>query len=540
MLYLAPHRDWSAHQVDYLNLLQRDRQTGITNFAEILVTGTRRTQAFSEVKDTLSRIELSKQTIINTLFNLNHYVSEEDVGDIYLPLRQLVRRLLPHLEFLHVDMSNRNDIKCLFKQTLNYEEEIKIDIDKLSSGERSIISFFMPFIEEQIGYHVAQLEAGGTTNLHRREMSLIILIDEPELHLHPLLQEAVLQYVRELAQAGGVQFIIATHSPTLLNLASEEELYVLTPRTDDPDYNQLVKIADTGDRLTEMRRLCGDMYVLTACRNIICIESEAPSSRVKASTDMRILELICPGIAKYVLLPSGGKGRAIEVAQRLHSLLYKDLPLISVMALVDADQSNSEDNPPWVVSLPVAMIENLLLVPKAIWAFLEPYKDTLVGLSGLRDIEEALNNIAKARRNNEISLRIQRLLRRYNYTVRLRGCTVEEIQASRNTNEAERITDLLSDEVRLKELIDKAAAEVDQILASGKALQLFHGKDILGDFLGRHIHKSNIGRDVFCIEVAKIIRSDPQLQQPAMELLASLDARLASLSEADQAQLANL
>jgi len=47
----------------------------------------------------------------------------------------------------------------------------------------------------------------------------IVLLDEPELGLHPDLQRRFIKYLRQLAEGRGVQFFMATHSPVLLNYA---------------------------------------------------------------------------------------------------------------------------------------------------------------------------------------------------------------------------------------------------------------------------------------------------------------------------------
>ena len=44
--------------------------------------------------------------------------------------------------------------------------------------------------------------------------SLIILIDEPELHLHPMLQEKFVNFLLEISKSS--QIIITTHSPLLI------------------------------------------------------------------------------------------------------------------------------------------------------------------------------------------------------------------------------------------------------------------------------------------------------------------------------------
>jgi putative ATP-dependent endonuclease of OLD family len=45
----------------------------------------------------------------------------------------------------------------------------------------------------------------------------LIIVDEPELHLHPKWQQTLLQLFIQLAQSTGNQFLLATHSPTFVS-----------------------------------------------------------------------------------------------------------------------------------------------------------------------------------------------------------------------------------------------------------------------------------------------------------------------------------
>jgi len=44
-----------------------------------------------------------------------------------------------------------------------------------------------------------------------------MIIDEPELHLHPQMQKKFMEMIDELSQHFKMQFIIATHSPVMIN-----------------------------------------------------------------------------------------------------------------------------------------------------------------------------------------------------------------------------------------------------------------------------------------------------------------------------------
>lgn len=56
----------------------------------------------------------------------------------------------------------------------------------------------------------------------------IVLIDEPELHLHARLQELVLPFIA--GQFPGLQFIVATHSPAVLASLSNATIFDLARR----------------------------------------------------------------------------------------------------------------------------------------------------------------------------------------------------------------------------------------------------------------------------------------------------------------------
>lgn len=93
---------------------------------------------------------------------------------------------------------------------LNEESEFDIEFfdekgapygfDGLSSGERSVLNFLVQYFA-------------------KRMKNSIILIDELELYLHPDWQFRLLQSL--IRMNDGNQFIIATHSPTLLQYASK-------------------------------------------------------------------------------------------------------------------------------------------------------------------------------------------------------------------------------------------------------------------------------------------------------------------------------
>ena len=100
------------------------------------------------------------------------------------------------------------DLEPLFK--IKSTEETH-SVDELSSGEKQI--FFRA--GSILGY-----------NLHNS----IILIDEPEISLHPEWQQNILDFYRKVA--GNNQLIIATHSPHIISSCKKEEVRVLVKDRD--------------------------------------------------------------------------------------------------------------------------------------------------------------------------------------------------------------------------------------------------------------------------------------------------------------------
>ena len=96
-------------------------------------------------------------------------------------------------------------IEILFKDT---KTEELVDISTFSTGEKQII------------YRVGNL----IKNINTMEVEGgIILIDEPETSLHPTWQKKYVEFLMEVFKDIDVQFIIATHSPYILQGMKENE-----------------------------------------------------------------------------------------------------------------------------------------------------------------------------------------------------------------------------------------------------------------------------------------------------------------------------
>lgn len=112
------------------------------------------------------------------------------------------------IKYNGIDNSDPNEIQILFEK---HGRTIKVD--DLSTGEKQIV-----YRGAQLLRNVNSIKGG------------IVLIDEPELSMHPLWQSKILNYYRGLFTSAGkqtVQMIIATHSDYVIRTAFKDPQNVL-------------------------------------------------------------------------------------------------------------------------------------------------------------------------------------------------------------------------------------------------------------------------------------------------------------------------
>ncbi|OBR96833.1 hypothetical protein CLRAG_03420 [Clostridium ragsdalei P11] len=127
------------------------------------------------------------------------------------------------MKFVGVDNTSSDEKKIVFEKNGK-----KISVDDLSTGEKQIVFR---------GAHLLK----NSNNLNGG----IILIDEPELSMHPKWQEKILQYYRNLFTNDRIQtaqLIIATHSE-----------YVLRSALNDPDNVLIIALSQNAGNIEAKR-----------------------------------------------------------------------------------------------------------------------------------------------------------------------------------------------------------------------------------------------------------------------------------------------
>jgi len=134
------------------------------------------------------------------------YENDIKASEVYKNIKEDINNIFESLD-IKVEFSRRDaEGNIYFKNKITKEEFI---IDHLSTGEKTLLSKVLYLYFKDV-------------------KNQIILIDEPELSLHPAWQNRVLKLYESFAIKNNCQIIIATHSPQIIGSAKPEYLRILT------------------------------------------------------------------------------------------------------------------------------------------------------------------------------------------------------------------------------------------------------------------------------------------------------------------------
>lgn len=303
---------------------------------------------YFEVKYRLTQLEQEFKDTVAEVYRKRKEVPPDYMPDIHKPLKDAVKHLLPGLEFDQIIVED-NTYRIYFKNRTG----ASVEFDYLSSGEKDLLALIFPFVEKLVEKNLAVAKGESVS-----EENLVFLIDGPEAYLHPELQRRFLKYARNLIKntEEKLQFLIVTHSTTIINEAKSEELYVLL-FPDQVEDNQLNRVSSEADKLHVIQDILGDigLAALSAGKPILILEGKM---------DAEILELLIPNVREFFILRwLGGKGRILRFIKALEVAIPEFLARgFKIFAVLDKDSGGIVKNEKGIVfTWPVACIENFLL-----------------------------------------------------------------------------------------------------------------------------------------------------------------------------------
>ena len=146
-----------------------------------------------------------KQYLINLITDKKVGALTSKNTEILNKIKESFKIFFPNKKFL--EQLTRTDTTKDYRLMIENEDKSIVDLDQLSSGEREVIAFFTYLCTQAIN-------------------NSIIIVDEPELHLHPKWQSIILYSIHKIFP--NIQLFIASHSSEIHQSASQSELFELS------------------------------------------------------------------------------------------------------------------------------------------------------------------------------------------------------------------------------------------------------------------------------------------------------------------------
>jgi predicted ATPase len=352
-------------------------------------------------------------------------------------------------------------------------------IDQLSSGEQEVLGLM---------YFIRRLSSRGG----------VLLVDEPELHLHPSLQRGLFSALEATAERA--QVWIATHSPRMVAAAPLNAIVHMRPATGKND-NQVTRASDEATRM----QLLEDLGV----HPIEALQSDALMV-VEGATDVqRLSELLPLEFGRTVTLVAGN-GAAVETVARM--LNEGNIP-IPHLAIRDRDDLTDDHVAALMNDIPhlfvwnYRSIENHILHPPLLAKTLERAGKSI----SAEEVEAKLLELSDRQRENVHAEIVEaRLTREHAYT---KGGTTPIERRKHHLQEVERVAgekleawDHVSEEV---------ARELDERWPS-EFIVFVDGKRLLAEFVEFTGFRSP--RD-FIAALMQTVREHQDLLPPAVAAL---------------------
>ncbi|MCA1002803.1 AAA family ATPase [Bacillus thuringiensis] len=159
----------------------------------------------------------------------------------------------------------------------------------------------------------------------------IVFIDEPEIGLHPMLQQRFIKLIRKISREFSIQWVLATHSPFILQfLKNNEKLYLI--KHDGNQTNcQDINIAN---KEIVFSTLGAYLPLALSATGVIFVEGQ---------TEVTILTILLDKVGlniereRILIIPLGGENLFQIDAKDLKKLHEKS------MVIIDSDLPKSED-----------------------------------------------------------------------------------------------------------------------------------------------------------------------------------------------------
>lgn len=184
----------------------------------------------------------------------------------------------------------------------------------LSSGEKEVFFVLANFIRQDV------------TNA-------IVIVDEPELHLHPELGRRLVRMMLDVKP--GNQLWLATHNPEIFDEVGADRTFFVSR---EAGLARVRRASDAGDAERLLKEMFGFSGYVGVGRSLVFLEGE------EASIDRKLFSrLFGPDMASVKLVPAGGVDTVGRVNSAVLQIIEAGLAKMSFYAIRDRDYLTDEE-----------------------------------------------------------------------------------------------------------------------------------------------------------------------------------------------------
>ncbi len=237
--------------------------------------------------DVVTKFAATKQYLISTTFT--HYARRETDPQAPDPLADLKALFGEFFSPKRLAGPRETPGEYTYVVETPYGE---IDIDELSDGEKEVLMVF--------------------TNLRRiKDFPLILLYDEPELHLSAGLEPRLIPALQSMT--GESQIIVTTHSYEVVGSAAPEHVFQIGHYE---GHNQVRRLADEGEKVGVFRALGAHVGLQLIAEKIVFVEG------MDSHSDKQILETaFADCLPRISFVACGSVLNLVALGQRVADLL---------------------------------------------------------------------------------------------------------------------------------------------------------------------------------------------------------------------------
>ncbi len=400
----------------------------------------------------------------------------EEPPDPLLPYNELLGKLFPGYSFVDASPDDLSlKVKLPSGNTIPFQD--------MSSGEKEVFFILSFFIRHNVS-------------------NSVIVIDEPELHLHPELARKLVQLMKSIRQ--GNQIWLATHSAELIDEAGRERTFFLRA-SDDRSSFECIPATKQGAHIETLRDMFGYSGYVGISRKIAFTEG------TQCSADRKAFVNLFPEAAREIkFIPTGSVNSLYPINRAVLSLLEDDFARCSFFLIRDRDYLSDASVQKYqnagrgkLFVLGKYHIENYLLDWSALSEVLEAvYQKTMTPAAVEADFKQIAREQSAAFLRDMVVAKYSELFQHedcsignhsngmaaYDTNLEVKDETVNPLKTALLLRLAEIRRDV-SERIKTDEgerLFNECLTEVRAAFENGEWISLFPGRNLLRRFSSKH------------------------------------------------------